>query len=151
MTQPGRGRPSLVDNDAVVRIVLRLTEKGKTLEEIADVVGVSERALYRWQASHDDFRQALKEARSKSDEQVEAALFRKAVGAVIEEEVFVVDKHGEEHKATIRKELAPDSTACIFWLKNRKPEQWRDKIIHEGDAKKPIVLAYADPKKEDGE
>ncbi len=145
------GRPSLVNNDAVVDIVLRLTAKGKTLAEIADVVGVSERALYRWQESHDDFRQALKDARAKSDDQVEAALFRKAIGAVIEEDVFVVDKFGTEHRGTIKKELAPDSTACIFWLKNRQPDKWRDKIMHEGNPESPIVFAYPDPQKEDHE
>ena len=67
------------------------------------------------------------------DLQVENALFRRAVGYSYDEEVTErVNQDGQEvivSRKTTRKTIPPDTAALIFWLKNRKPEEWKDKQI----------------------
>jgi hypothetical protein len=58
--------------------------------------------------------------------------------------------------AKYREKMAPDTTACIFWLKNRRKDEWRDKLDHEHSGKVDLspTLIYANapgqPRKDDG-
>lgn len=118
----------------------KLCKLGATDIEIADFFGVTARTIYRWKSQHEAFCQALKTAKVEADERVERSLFARANGYEHDEiDIRVVGT--KLVKTPIRKFYPPDTTACIFWLKNRRPELWRDKVEQEltGANKGPIV------------
>lgn len=106
---------------------------GLTDEQIAYNMGISVKTLYNWKEKHLPILQSLKKGKEVVDRLVENALLKRALGCTCKEitkELFIDKKTGtEELKITkvVEKDVPPDTTAQIFWLKNRKPEQWRDK------------------------
>lgn len=101
--------------------------QGLTDVQIAEKININPSTLYDWAKKFPEFSNTLKKGKEVVDIQVENALLKKALGykteeVRVEEECGVVTK-----KITITKEVAPDTTAGIFWLKNRRPEQWREK------------------------
>ena len=100
---------------------------GLTDEQIAGNMGVSRSTLNSWKDKYPDILDALKKGKEIVDRQVENALLKRALGYEYEE---IKEKYefGELSERTItKKQVAPDTTAQIFWLKNRKPKDWRDK------------------------
>lgn len=104
----------------------KLCKLGATDIDLADFFEVSDRTIYRWQAKHPEFCQALKAGKQSADERVERSLYHKAVGYTFDSEK-VFQFQGEIVRAATREHVPPDTTAMIFWLKNRRPEAWRDK------------------------
>lgn len=106
---------------------------GLTDEQIAHNMGVSVKTLYNWKESHLPILQALKKGKEVIDIQVENALLRRALGYRYEEvtrEKALDTQTGFTCLTVtkkVTKEVAPDTTAQIFWLKNRRPDKWRDK------------------------
>jgi hypothetical protein len=91
---------------------------------------VSVQTVSAWETRHVDFLQALKGGKIEADDRVERALYHRAVGYSHEvEKPMVVDK--EVRIVTYTERMPPDTTASIFWLRNRKPEEWRDKVVQE--------------------
>ncbi len=131
-------RPSKF-KDIFVGQAEKLCKLGATDIEVADFFEVDVRTVYRWKTENDAFCQALKAGKSESDDRVERSLFSRATGYE-HDEVDIRVVGGEIVQTPIRKYYPPDTTACIFWLKNRKPEEWRDKVEHSGDGGGPIVL-----------
>jgi hypothetical protein len=118
------GRPTKYKPEYVEQ-AKKLCALGATDIEIADFFEVDVRTLYRWKGEHDKFCQALKVAKDIADERVERSLFARANGYEHDE----VDIRVVDHtiiQTPIRKFYPPDTTAAIFWLKNRKPEKWRE-------------------------
>jgi hypothetical protein len=108
----------------------KLCKLGATDQEIADFFEVSARTIYRWKASHDEFCQALKAGKDEADDRVERSLFARANGYEHDEvDIRVIGQ--EIIQTPIRKFYPPDTTAAIFWLKNRRPGEWRDKRENE--------------------
>ena len=123
------GRPSKYKSEYVEQAV-KLCKLGATDIEIADFFDVEVRTLYRWKGEFEEFCQALKAGKEVSDERVERSLFARANGYEHDEvDIRVVDHTIVQ--TPIRKYYPPDTTAAIFWLKNRRPEQWRDKVETE--------------------
>lgn len=101
-------------------------------------MGITEQTLNVWKKNYPSLFESLKRGKTVVDIQVENALLKRALGysydEVTKERVLdydpstgqVVGSHMEVTK-TVRKEVQGDTTAQIFWLKNRRPEQWRDK------------------------
>lgn len=119
------GRPSKY-KDGFVTQAEKLCKLGATDMEVADFFEVEVRTLYRWKAEHDDFCQALKAGKAEADARVERSLFARATGYEHDEvDIRVVGR--EIVQTPLRKHYPPDTTACIFWLKNRRPEEWRDR------------------------
>ena len=108
----------------------KLCRLGATDIEVADFLEVDVRTLYRWKGEHEEFCQALKAGKEISDERVERSLFSRATGYE-HDEVDIRVVAGELVQTPIRKFYPPDTTAAIFWLKNRKPSDWRDKTETE--------------------
>jgi hypothetical protein len=116
----------------------KLALLGATDAEIADFYEVDVRTIYRWKNTHEEFCQALKAGKEVADARVERALFHRAVGYEQEEvKIFMPAGKDEPVYAKYIAKIAPDTTAAIFWLKNRQPEQWRDvtKTEHSGSVK----------------
>lgn len=110
----------------------KLCKLGATDVELADFFGVSDRTIHRWQAQFPEFCQALKTAKEIADERVERSLYHKAVGYSFEAvKIFMPAGASEPVYASYREHVPPDTTAAIFWLKNRKPREWRDVRQHE--------------------
>nr|DAS65667.1 MAG TPA: terminase small subunit [Bacteriophage sp.] len=93
-------------------------------EQIAHNMGITTKTLYEWKNKYSEISEALKKGKEVIDRQVENALLKRALGYAYDETTY---EDGVETKR-VTKEVAPDTTAQIFWLKNRKPAEWRDKI-----------------------
>lgn len=135
-----KGRPSKF-NEALKEKMLELFEAGKTNDQVAEIIGVHVRTIENWQRRHPDFLWALRESKQIADDLVEASLFSRAVGySHPEEKVFQYEGEIVTHETV--KHYPPDTGAALSWLKNRKPDEWRDekKIIHGGDRENPIAV-----------
>lgn len=119
------GRPSLYQPE-FAKQAEKLTVLGATDVELADFFEVDVRTIYRWKHEHEEFCQALNAGKEKADERVENSLYQKAVGYTFESEK-IFNHQGQILRAPTREHVPPDTTAAIFWLKNRRPDQWRDK------------------------
>ncbi len=114
---------------------------GLTDKQIADNLGISKDTFYQYKAKYAEFSDTLKRGKEVVDIQVENALLKRALGYTFEEvtkEIRLNPKTGKPElmiTKTVTKEVQPDTTAQIFWLKNRKPAEWRDKkaIEHSGE------------------
>lgn len=96
---------------------------GLTDEQIAKNMGISVATLYNWKNTYLEILEALKKGKEVVDTIVENALLKRALGYRYDE---VTIEGGIETKR-VTKEVQPDTTAQIFWLKNRRPDKWRDK------------------------
>lgn len=114
---------------------------GLTDEQIANNIGISRSTLFEWRKKNQDISNALKKGKEVVDIEVENALYKKALGynvllkktfklkkieynndgKKIKEYEELVDGYDETH-------IPADTTAQIFWLKNRNPRKWRDKV-----------------------
>jgi Homeodomain-like domain len=104
-----------------------LCTQGATDVEIADALKVSARTLYRWQAEHPEFCQALKLGKDVADERVVRSLFHRAVGYEFDSVKIMQDK-GRPVIVPFREHVPADPGAAFNWLKNRRPTEWRDKL-----------------------
>jgi hypothetical protein len=122
-----RGRPSKKPG-LDLKKVKQLAVKGWTDDEMASFFGIDRATWYRWKAADQAFCDALKDWKSEADARVERSLYEKAVG-FSQEAVKIFMPAGAETPvyAPYVERMAPDTTAAIFWLKNRQPSQWRDK------------------------
>lgn len=119
------GRPSKFDKIDKAQIE-KLARKGWTDAEMADFHGVTDRTWDNWKKAHPEFFRSLKDWKAEADEKVERSLFERAAGYTHPEEK-IFQHEGRVVRAETTKHYPPDSTAMIFWLKNRRPEDWRDK------------------------
>lgn len=101
---------------------------GLTDKQIAYNIGINVCTLYDWKNNYSDISNALKKGKEVVDRQVENALLKRALGYTYIEKRVKKDFGEVVEETLIEKEVVPDTTAQIFWLKNRKPEQWRDKV-----------------------
>lgn len=103
---------------------------GLTEEQIASNIGVGRSTLWQWKKKNEDVYNALRRGKEVVDIQVENALLKRALGYEVEEEKItqeVVDGVMRKKVEKTKKVVMPDVTAQIYWLKNRKPEDWRDR------------------------
>jgi hypothetical protein len=120
------GRPTKFNAEISAKIV-ELAYKGKTLVQISEILDISIRTLYFWRKENPNLLHALNEARQAADELVEASLYHRACGySHKEEKIFCFEGNIITHETI--KHYPPDPTSMIFWLKNRQPKKWRDKL-----------------------
>jgi transposase-like protein len=127
---------------------------GLTDEQIAHNMGIGTSTLYKWKNEHIEIVESLKKGKEVVDRQVENALLKRALGykynETTYEQVAIKDSEGKTigyqmtETKIVTKEVHPDTTAQIFWLKNRKPEEWRDKqnIEHSGGMDNSIQVVF---------
>lgn len=124
MPAPSKFRQKFVDQARV------LTQLGATDNELAEFFKTTQRTINRWKTEHADFGNALRVGKHEADERVTRSLFQRAVGYSLPE-THVSVHQGKVLKTELMKHFPPDTTACIFWLKNRRPEEWREKFEHD--------------------
>lgn len=138
-----------IEGDGLIKLEAWARD-GLTDEQIASNIGVNRGTLYTWMNQYPIIRNALKRGKEVVDIQVENALLRRALGTTIEEVVTEVDSNGKKHKKVTTKEVPPDTTAQIYWLKNRRRDKWKDKwdVELSGELRTVIVddLAAQDKK-----
>ncbi len=100
---------------------------GLTDEQIAHNMGIAYSTLKNWKDKHMAILAALKKGKEVVDLQVENALLKRALGYEYEEVKEKYELGDLTERTVTKKQVIPDTTAQIFWLKNRKPEKWRDK------------------------
>lgn len=132
--RPTKWKASYVDEGRKLALL------GATDKQIADFFGVCEDTITEWKKKHPKFSLSLKDGKVEADNQVKKSLFHRANGYSHKEDKIFCNKDGEVTTVETVKHYAPDTTACIFWLKNRQPKDWRDKIEHTGPNGGAIVI-----------
>lgn len=119
------GRPSKYKEEFAEQ-AQKLCRLGAIDKELADFFDISEVTLNAWKKEHKGFLKSLKEGKELADAEVADKLFKRATG-YSHDDVHISNYQGSITITPIIKNYAPDTTACIFWLKNRRPDLWRDK------------------------
>lgn len=130
-------------------LVQCMTRDGMTMDAIAKTIGVTVQALCRWKKANKKLNDAFLKGRQIVDYQVENALLRAALGYKTESVKTIMSvEPNKEGNRTVKvektiTETGPSVTACLAWLNNRKPEQWRrnrDNVIEFEDKKAGITI-----------
>ena len=100
---------------------------GLTDEQIAENAGINPATLYVWKKKYPEISESLKRGKEVVDRQVENALLKRALGYEYEEVKEKFEGNVMTERTVTKKEVVPDVTAQIFWLKNRKRETWADR------------------------
>lgn len=127
------GRPTKYTPENL-KMVQMLAKLGATNLEMAEALNVSLSTLKLWMVQHEEFSAAVKIGKESADDRVAESLYQRAMGySHPEVDIRVID--GAIVETPVIKHYAPDTTAAIFWLKNRRPQEWRDKqeIEHTGE------------------
>jgi transposase len=116
--------------------IAKLCAMGHTDFEVAAFFDTGTKITTRWKAQYPEIAQAYKAGKDAADERVERSLYSRATGYSFDAVKIFNDK-GAVTKVPYVEHAAPDTVACIFWLKNRRPEAWRDRreIVASGDGK----------------
>lgn len=137
MGRPSKYKPEFAEQ------AKKLAVLGATDAQMADFLEVSISTFSLWKVEHPKFSESLKVAKEEADKRVEHSLYQRAMGYE-HDEVDIRVVAGELKMTPIRKHYPPDTTACIFWLKNRKPKEWRDKVEHEHSGGVSVSLSGTD-------
>lgn len=111
-------------------IAAKACELGATNHEIGQMLGVSSATIIAWCHRYVEFSDAVTCGKDKADERVQRSLFNRAVGYTYESEK-VFQFQGQIVRTPTVEHVPPDPSAAMNWLKNRRPQEWRDKQDHE--------------------
>ena len=117
-----------LENDKLI-LLEGWARDGLTDEQIAKNIGIATSTFYEWKKKSKEFSESLKKGKEVIDFEVENALLKRALGYEYEEETY---ENGILTKK-VKKQVPPDTTAQIFWLKNRKPNNWKDRVETDED------------------
>lgn len=119
------GRPTKLSEE-IIRQTREACLLGATNENLAKLFNVATSTIDEWIAHNEAFSGAVKAAKAELDNQVERRLYERATG-YSHPEVHVSNYQGEVTLTPLTKHYPPDATSLIFWLKNRRPQAWRDR------------------------
>ena len=114
--------------DEKLEVVEGWARDGLDDEQIAHNMGISRTTLHEYKNKYPKFADALKKGKEVVDREVENALLKRALGYEVEETKKVITKGSGDKQKIVKttKHVKPDTTAQIFWLKNRKRDDWRN-------------------------
>lgn len=139
------GRPSSFRAEYCEQ-AFKLCLLGATDADIADFFGVSETTVNNWKAAHPEFLESLKSGKREADATVAHSLYRRANGWEHDAVKIVADaKTGDSLLVPYVEHYPGDTTAQIFWLKNRRPDLWRDKQNIEHSGELPVLVVRKEP------
>jgi hypothetical protein len=125
-----RGRASKFE-DIFVHQAKLLARRGADDNELAEFFDVSVRTIFNWRRAYPEFAEATKVGRADADDRVERSLYERAVGyRYTEQQAIKVKVEKDREKVEIvevEKMMPPDTNAAQFWMKNRRPADWRDR------------------------
>jgi DNA-binding XRE family transcriptional regulator len=144
---PGGGRKSGYEKkyaDMAYKIALL----GATDKDLAEIFEVSEQTINTWKKKHKEFSLSLKKGKDMADAEVADKLFKRATG-YSHPDVDIKVIRNKIVPTKLVKHYPPDTTAAIFWLKNRQKDKWRDKVEtgvtdKDGNDVKPFTDEQAD-------
>lgn len=123
-----RGRPTLYKPEYADQ-ARRLCLLGATNEILGIYFEVATSTVSLWITTHSEFSDAVKRGRIVADTDVAESLYKSAMGLHIStEDKLVSDGKGGQQVITLKKQIDPVVTAQIFWLKNRQPKLWKDRV-----------------------
>lgn len=126
-------------------------KKGSTITSACQAVGISRETFYDWMDKKPDFSDTIKKAMAIPDRKVENSLFKQAKGFFkVKEKHFEVEKDGKKQLVkVIEKVVLPNVTATIFYLKNKKPDEFKDRhnLDLSGDMNIKVISAVPRSKK----
>jgi hypothetical protein len=128
------GRPTEY-REKYVEVAANMCLSGATDSELADEFGVTVTTLYNWRAKHPQFLAALQYGKEHANDRVERSLYQRAVGFAHDAVKITFDKEGNPLYAPYREYYPPDPGAAKLWLTNRKPEDWRERVVNEHTGK----------------
>lgn len=139
MARPSKYRPEFAEQ------ALKLCRLGAKDSELADFFHVDEKTINNWKNDHPEFLQSLKDGKGLADAEVADKLFKRATGYEHTAVKISAAPDGREHITEYTEKYPPDTTAAIFWLKNRRPDLWRDKTEtkNEHEVKGGVVMIPA--------
>lgn len=117
---------------------------GATDEEVAKRLGINIDTLYSYKKKFSEFSESIKKGKEIFDSEVENALYERCIGGKVtlkrpfkvKRTIFENGKKVENEEvvyADYEEYVIPDTTAQIFWLKNRRPDKWREKPSEKFD------------------
>ena len=106
---------------------LKLCLLGATDKELSEFFYVSEQTLNKWKKDYPEFLESLKKGKNIADANVASRLYNRAIGYNCKATKFATSNGKITDSKEFIEHYPPDTTAAIFWLKNRQPEKWRDK------------------------
>lgn len=123
---PG-GRPSSYPGIDLA-MVTKLSKLGMSNEQMAGYFGVCIKTWYNYQREHPEFLQAIQQGKAEADDLVEQSLFQQAIGfSHPEDKIFYDNQIGQVVTVPTIKRYRGDTAAAFIWLKNRRPDRWRDR------------------------
>jgi hypothetical protein len=125
----GGGRKS-VYSPKMAEVARKCCERGMTDFEVADMLGIGLATLYRWKVEHPAFSRVFKLGKAEADNRVERSLYSRAIGYDYIAEKPSMTRHGQK-TMQYRAHIPPDTAAAVWYLKNRRPDRWRDSFRHE--------------------
>jgi len=149
------GRKEKYNKYSHPKIIQYLASQGKTNEEICDIIGITSRTLYDWYKKYPELSQSRKHGADQIDDKVEESLYKMTQGYDTTEthkEVSIGEDNkpipGQTKVKEVKKHIAPSFPATSLWLRNRRPDKWRDKTetVHTG-----AVGSYEVPLTDDDE
>lgn len=129
MEESKTGRPTKFKPEycKIAEVLCRL---GAIDNDLAEAFDVNQDTINEWKKVHTNFSESLKVGKATPDSEIEAALFKRAKGYTRK-----IERATKDGTVMCDEELPPDPTSMIFYLKNRRPDRWRDKqeVEHKGD------------------
>jgi len=133
------GRPSKFQ-ESYIQQVVHLCKLGATSQEIADALGVGLTTIKRWMDENEQFRAAVKDGKALADERVVKALFSRAIGCHIQDsDIRVIE--GQIVITPLEKHFPPDTAACMAWLHNRRPDEWKPRKAADPDGEDDSITS----------
>jgi hypothetical protein len=124
----------------------KLTLLGLTDAQLAIYLGVTEQTVNNWKVKHPEFFESIKKGKELADVAVVQSLYKRATGFEYTEQHVEKIKVGENQERivtkAVKKQVVPDTTATIFWLKNRQPKAWRDKVEVDANVTQETIVGF---------
>ena len=143
-----QGRPSKY-SAALDLTVEYMARAGLTDKQISEKLGITEATLNNWKKAHPSFFESLKRGKEDPDDMVEKSLFKMATGYSYKAQKPVSVSMGqgmgsEVQTVEYKEHVPPNPTSIIFWLKNRRPDRWRDKHDVETSGEVRVIFDKED-------
>lgn len=131
------------NREVVEKICKLLSSDSYTVQEVCDMVGITRSTFYKWEREKKQFAHLIKKAREQFEANMIAeakkSLRKKITGYEVEETRFVLGKTKEgdkpivKEKVVTKKHVAPDTTALIFFLSNKAPDEFKNRHTIDGN------------------